>query len=175
MKPDYDGINSQGGGLEKYDSIASTLFGQFRHRYTHPQLSALLRKQPRLFKRNFLLGVFAIFLVFTILNIQTFPAYGTQDTEIAGCDFVLSSDEALSYSDYTYTDNVLTIQKGKTKQLKLKVIPAKATDLKVTFKSNKKKIVSVDKAGMLTALKKGKAKITVKVGNKTFAKTVTVK
>jgi uncharacterized protein YjdB len=68
-----------------------------------------------------------------------------------------------------------TLKTGKTAQLKLKVTPAGATNLKVKFKSSKKSVVSVDKAGKLTALKKGKAKITVTVGKKKVTKTVTVK
>ncbi|MDR0853434.1 MAG: fibronectin type III domain-containing protein [Clostridiales Family XIII bacterium] len=56
---------------------------------------------------------------------------------------------------------------GKTAQLKIKLTPAKASDLKVTFKSSKPKIASVDKAGKITGLTEGKAKITVKVGKKT--------
>jgi uncharacterized protein YjdB len=45
----------------------------------------------------------------------------------------------------------------------------------VTFKSSKPKIVRVDKAGKLTALKKGKAKITVKIGKLKYVQTITVK
>jgi uncharacterized protein YjdB len=67
------------------------------------------------------------------------------------------------------------LAKGKTAQLKLKVTPASSTNLKIKFKSSKPKIVSIDKAGKLTALKKGKAKITVTVGGKKYVKTVTVK
>jgi uncharacterized repeat protein (TIGR02543 family) len=64
---------------------------------------------------------------------------------------------------------------GKTAQLKLKLTPVSATNLSVRFGSGKSKIVSVDKAGKLTALKKGKAKITVTVGKKKYSKTITVK
>jgi uncharacterized protein YjdB len=69
----------------------------------------------------------------------------------------------------------LNLKKGKTKQLTIKLSPAKASNLKVTFKSSKPKIVKVDKAGKLTALKKGKANITVKVGTKKVKVKVTVK
>jgi uncharacterized protein YjdB len=58
---------------------------------------------------------------------------------------------------------------GGTAQLKIKLTPAKATNQKVSFSSSNKKIITVDKAGKLTAAAKGKAKISVKVG------TVTVK
>jgi uncharacterized protein YjdB len=68
-----------------------------------------------------------------------------------------------------------SLKAGKTATLKVKVTPAKATNLNVKFSSSNKKVLTVDKAGKLTALKKGKAKITVKVGKKTYAKTITVK
>jgi uncharacterized protein YjdB len=71
--------------------------------------------------------------------------------------------------------NALKLKKGKTKDLKIKLGPVKATNLKITFKSNKKKIATVDAAGRITALKKGKAVITVKVGKKTKKIKVTVK
>jgi uncharacterized protein YjdB len=68
-----------------------------------------------------------------------------------------------------------SLKVGKTAMLKVKTTPAKATNLKVTFKSSKPKIIQVDKAGKLTALKKGKAKITVKIGNRKYVRTITVK
>jgi uncharacterized protein YjdB len=45
----------------------------------------------------------------------------------------------------------------------------------VAFESSKPKILKVDKAGKLTALKKGKAEITVKIGNREYARGITVK
>lgn len=51
----------------------------------------------------------------------------------------------------------------------------KGTNAHVTFASSKESVVTVDKYGKLTAKKKGKAKITVKVGDKSVKKTVTVK
>jgi hypothetical protein len=63
---------------------------------------------------------------------------------------------------------------GDKIQLKVKLNPKKAVYEKTTFKSNKKKIVSVDKAGQITALQKGKAKITIKVGKKKVTKTIRV-
>jgi uncharacterized protein YjdB/fibronectin type 3 domain-containing protein/protocatechuate 3,4-dioxygenase beta subunit len=68
-----------------------------------------------------------------------------------------------------------TLKKGKSAQLKIRLTPSKATNLKVKFKSSKKSVLSVDKAGRLTAVKKGKAKITITVGKKKVTKSVTVK
>ncbi len=71
----------------------------------------------------------------------------------------------------------LTLVKGKTFTLKTKVTvkPNKAKYKKVTYKSSKKKIVSVSKKGKLKALKEGKAKITIKSKiNKKKKVTITV-
>ncbi len=58
--------------------------------------------------------------------------------------------------------STLTIQKGKTFQLKYKISPAKAkSSARITFKSSKKKIASVSKKGKIKAKKVGKAKITI--------------
>jgi autotransporter-associated beta strand protein len=68
-----------------------------------------------------------------------------------------------------------TIKKGKTLQLKINVVPKTATNLAVKFKSSKPSVLKVDKAGKLTAVKKGKAKITVTVSGKKVSRTITVK
>jgi uncharacterized protein YjdB len=68
-----------------------------------------------------------------------------------------------------------SLKKGKTAQLKVKVLPATATYKSIVFRSSKPSVVSVDKAGMLTAKKKGKATITVKMGNRFVTHKVTVK
>jgi hypothetical protein len=68
-----------------------------------------------------------------------------------------------------------SLKAGKTAQLKLKITPVSATNLKVTFKSSKKSVITVDKAGRLTAHKKGTAKITAVIGNKKVIKEIVVK
>jgi uncharacterized protein YjdB len=68
-----------------------------------------------------------------------------------------------------------SLKAGKEYQLKVKLTSAKATGVKVTFKSSKSSVLKVDKAGRLIALKKGKATITIKAGNKSYKKSVTVK
>jgi uncharacterized protein YjdB len=83
--------------------------------------------------------------------------------------------KSVKLSKMKVTKAPASMKKGKAAQLKVKATPAKATGLKVTFKSSKKSVVSVDKAGKLTALKKGKAKITVKIGKKSYSKTIKVK
>jgi hypothetical protein len=68
-----------------------------------------------------------------------------------------------------------SLKTGKTATLKVKTIPENATNIKVAFESSKPKILKVDKAGKLTALKKGKAKITVKIGNREYVRAIIVK
>jgi uncharacterized protein YjdB len=83
--------------------------------------------------------------------------------------------KAVALKKITASGVKATLKVGKSVQMKIKVNPAGATNLKVRFKSSKKSVVSVDKAGKLTALKKGKARITVLVGKKKVVKAVTVK
>jgi hypothetical protein len=68
-----------------------------------------------------------------------------------------------------------TLAIGKTKTLKVSISPKTATGAAATFKSSKPAVLSVDKAGKLTAKKKGTAKITVKAGGKKATVTITVK
>jgi hypothetical protein len=67
-----------------------------------------------------------------------------------------------------------SIKLGKTAQLKLKLNPATATNLKIKFKISGKSI-KVDPAGKITAVKKGKSKITVSAGGKKTTQTIIVK
>jgi uncharacterized protein YjdB len=64
---------------------------------------------------------------------------------------------------------------GKTAQLKIKLTPPSATNALTKFKSNRPKIIGIDKAGKIVALKKGKAKITVRIGGKSKTITIAVK
>ncbi len=65
-----------------------------------------------------------------------------------------------------------TLKKGK--KVTLKVTLPKGSAGKVTFKSNKPKVAAVTSKGVVTAKKKGTAKITVKTYNNK-KKTVTIK
>ena len=67
----------------------------------------------------------------------------------------------------------MTVKKGTVKFLPYK-INASSTD-KVTWKSSKKSVVTVDKNGKIVAKKKGKATITVKAGKKKATCIITVK
>ncbi|MCL2787177.1 MAG: Ig-like domain-containing protein [Micrococcales bacterium] len=59
---------------------------------------------------------------------------------------------------------------GKTARLSVQPSPAGATLKKMpTFKSSKPKVASVDRSGLITAKKKGKAKITIRLAGKKTA------
>lgn len=68
-----------------------------------------------------------------------------------------------------------SMKSGQHKYLKVILNPKTATNGKITFKSSNKSVITVDKAGKITALKKGKAKITVKAGGKKKVINITVK
>ena len=68
-----------------------------------------------------------------------------------------------------------TMAAGTTAALKVKVSPSNATGGAATFSSNKNSVVTVDKAGMVKAVAKGTAKVTVKQGGQKTVITIKVK
>jgi alpha-amylase len=68
-----------------------------------------------------------------------------------------------------------TMKRGKSAQLRISISPSDATVKSVSFKSSKPSVLHVDKAGMLTAKKKGTAYITVKVDGKSRKIKISVK
>ena len=83
---------------------------------------------------------------------------------------MLSGEQALAKKKISLNRTKGTVTVGK--QLKLKV---KGTTKKVTWKSQKKKIATVSKKGVVTGLKAGKTNITAKVAGKKLVCKVTVK
>ena len=84
---------------------------------------------------------------------------------------------ALKVTKVSVTKPPKTLMVGKTAILKVKASPSKATGAVVKFSLDKAsaKVVSVDKAGKVTALAKGTARITVKDGGKKTVITIKVK
>ena len=68
----------------------------------------------------------------------------------------------------------LTLKRKRSYQLKPVINPIECI-YKTKYKTSNKKIVKVTSKGKITAVKKGKAKITVMVGKKKFVCTVTIK
>jgi uncharacterized protein YjdB len=65
---------------------------------------------------------------------------------------------------------------SQTAATQTQATPTNATNVtKITYSSSNKKVATVDKAGKVTAVKKGTTKIIAKVGSKKATVTVTVK
>jgi len=82
---------------------------------------------------------------------------------------------AVKVTSITVSKPPKTLKVGATAVLKVKVSPSKATGAVATFKSSKSSVLTVDKAGKVTAIAKGTAKITVKAGGKSTVVTFVVK
>ncbi len=67
-------------------------------------------------------------------------------------------------------DKTLTIEKGESLKLNVKITPKKATNKKLKWKSSKKKVVSVNSKGVIKGKKKGKSTITVQTTDGTKLK-----
>ncbi|MDD6306124.1 MAG: Ig-like domain-containing protein [Clostridiales bacterium] len=65
-------------------------------------------------------------------------------------------------SKLTVTPKQVTLEQGKQQQLNVTVAPKKASNKKVTYTSNNKKVAVVSSKGVITAKGAGTAKITVK-------------
>lgn len=86
---------------------------------------------------------------------------------VAGAFLGGTSAQAATSSKLKITPTKATVYVGKTKKIKVKKKPKKA---KLTWKSSKKSVATVNKKGVVTAKKPGKATITVKakIGKKTY-------
>lgn len=67
-------------------------------------------------------------------------------------------------------EKTLTIKKGESLKLNVKITPKKATNKKLKWKSSKKKVVSVNSKGVIKGKKKGKSTITVQTTDGTKLK-----
>lgn len=84
------------------------------------------------------------------------------------------SKKAVKNKKLTLKAKKTTLKVGKTYTVTIKSMTKKTTDA-VTYKSSKSGVASVDKFGVVTAKKAGKATITVKCGKKSAKLAVTVK
>lgn len=82
--------------------------------------------------------------------------------------------KAVTCSKIKNVPKTIKLKKKQTYQLKPMIEPITCTD-KAKYKSSNKKTAKVTKSGKLTAVKKGKTKVTVVVGKKKFACTVNVR
>ncbi|MDR0854493.1 MAG: InlB B-repeat-containing protein [Clostridiales Family XIII bacterium] len=82
--------------------------------------------------------------------------------------------KAIAHKGHTVKGVPKKLEVGKTALLSVKLKNAKATGLKITYTPSSSKIISVDKAGRITAKTEGTAFVKVKVGSKTV-KTAKIK
>ena len=80
----------------------------------------------------------------------------------------------ITTSKITGLKSKVTLKKGKKLTLKPVLSPATSQD-KITYTTSKNSVATVSSKGVITAKKKGTAKITVKSGKKSYVVTVTVK
>ena len=104
------------------------------------------------------------------MSLALIPISGTSPVSDAATKAAKSV--TLKIGKKTVTKKTYSLTKGKKATIKVKVSP-KSAKKSVTFKSKNKKIATVSKKGVVTAKKKGTAKITVVVKgtNKKFTQT----
>ena len=79
----------------------------------------------------------------------------------ATCKVIVKERKATKISK---VKSSLTIKKGKTAKLSIKLTPKNTTDT-ITWKSGNKKIATVSKSGVVTGVKKGKTTVTARIPN----------
>lgn len=105
---------------------------------------------------------------FSFKSIKGFKIYGYKGT----------AAEKYSKNNNITFKNAEKYSESKTIKMKAGVVGKIAVlskNDKVTYKTSKKKVVKVSKNGELSTLKKGTAKISIKVGSKTYKYTIKVK
>ena len=86
-----------------------------------------------------------------------------------------STSEKIAVSDITLSASTLSMTKGETQTITATVLPENATDKSLTFASDNEAVASVTESGVVTALSKGSATITVaSVSDPAISKTVAV-
>lgn len=86
-----------------------------------------------------------------------------------------STSEKIAVSDITLSASSLSMMKGETQTIVATVSPENATDKSLTFASDNEAVATVSNAGVVTAVSKGSATITVSsVSNPAISKTVAV-
>lgn len=105
-------------------------------------------------------------------NLRKVTALLLMAVMVAGMLALSGSDVQAAKKKVQLNKKTVTLEVGKKVTLKLKNAPKKK---KITWSSNKKKIATVSKKGVVTAKKAGKANIIAKVNGKKYICKVTVK
>ena len=86
-----------------------------------------------------------------------------------------STSEKIAVSDITLSASSLSMMKGETQTITATVLPENATDKSLTFASDNEAVATVSNAGVVTAVSKGSATITVaSVSDPAISKTIAV-
>lgn len=86
-----------------------------------------------------------------------------------------STSEKIAVSDITLSASSLSMMKGETQTITATVLPENATDKSLTFASDNESVATVTNEGVVAAVSKGSATITVSsVSNPAISKTVAV-
>ena len=93
--------------------------------------------------------------------------------EVLVYDFFVKHDD-VSVTGVSLSPTTLDLLVGNTYQLSARVSPVSATNLGVTFSSSNSAVASVDANGLVTAVSKGSAKITVTTDEGGFTETSVV-
>ena len=111
---------------------------------------------------------------FSLSGYEHFVYPVLSDSAYAGRNNVLNANRVIKTTKISGLKKSITIKKGAKTTLKPKLTPSNSTQ-KITYVSSNKKIATVSSKGVVVGKGKGKAKITVKSGTKSFVVTVTVK
>jgi len=109
----------------------------------------------------------------TVTGVKTGNAVIT--ASVAGKSLSAKVKVLPSIKSLTLNKTKTTLILGKSRTLKLSILPKKDETLPATWTSSNKKVATVNQKGKITAKGIGKAKVTVTVGTKSVTCTVTVK
>ncbi len=109
-------------------------------------------------------------------GIATITVTTTDGNKTATCKVTVKA-KVIHVTEVKLDKTEMTKTEGETEQLTATVLPDNATNKAITWSSSDKTVATVDDKGLVTAIKKGTATITVitKDGNKTATCKVTVK
>ena len=104
------------------------------------------------------------------------PSQGTSsDQSSSSISNSESTSEKIAVSDITLSASSLSMMKGETQTITATVLPENATDKSLTFASDNESVATVSNAGVVTAVSKGSATITVaSVSDPAISKTIAV-
>ena len=99
----------------------------------------------------------------------------TKDGKVVSTSTITVEEATPTITSISFTEDNVSVKKGDTLPLTVKIEPVELSSSKLTFKSSDTSIVTVDENGKITGVKKGTATITVTTSNgKTATCTVTV-